>query len=271
MTEREIIIEEGTVQEDNVEGRHKGWTRNDTSPSQPPEISDISSLVEQLVQARISDVIKERDELKEKVDMQNNTITHLSEENKNLRDAAIDLTLRNRELLKKRNKSQSTTETLQVVNVNISGNNGFDFKYDATNFVLAEPVSIDSIFLKLQNLAQKTDAYGNYFVDCASAIIPIFIIITTDERIDKIYRYKGNLESFCKEWNCNVAAYISDEKRSKELTCDYNSIKAIINRAPFKDSSIVSWQRMFDEGKNKKILNRAINIKVQMEKLFAKN
>lgn len=268
MEERGIITGEDTVQEDNVEGRHKGWTRNDTSPSLPPEISEINSLVEQLVQARISDVIKERDELKERVDMQNDTIAHLSEENKDLRDFTVEMALRNRELQK---NSNQTTETLQGGNVNVFGSNSFVFKYDATNFVLAEPFSIDSVFLKLQILAQKIDVYGNYFVDCASAIIPIFITITTDERIDKKYRYKGNLESFCNEWNCNVAAYITDKKRSNELTCDYNSIKTIINRAPFKDSSIVSWQRMFDEGKNKKILNRAINIKVQMEKLFAKN
>ena len=106
-------------------------------------------------------------------------------------------------------------------------------------------------------------------MDCAAAIAPIFILLTKDERIAKKYRYKGTLESFCNEWNCNVAANITDEEHSKKLTCNYGSFKAVINRAPFKDSSIASWKRLFDEGKSKNILRRAINIKVQMEKLFS--
>ena len=263
MEERGIITEENTFQEDNIEDNHKGWTRNDTHTSLTPELSKIESLVEQMVQARISDVIKERDELKKDKEC-------LSIENKELREVTIDLNIQVNDYKKKYENAQDTIKILQGGNVNVSGCNGYDFKYDATNFGLAEAMAIDSIFLKLQSLVQKKDVYGNYLVDCASAIIPIFITITTDEKIDKKFRYKGNLESFCREWNCNVAAFISDKKHSKELTCDYNSIKAIINRAPFKDSSIASWQRMFDEGKNKTILSRAINIKVQMEKLFAK-
>ena len=100
-------------------------------------------------------------------------------------------------------------------------------------------------------------------------MIPIFLILTGDNRFRKEYRYKGTLESFCDEWNYNVAANIPDKERSKKLTCNFGSIKTIINRAPFKDSSVASWQSMFDEGKNKGILSRALNIKVQMEKSFS--
>ena len=270
MLERQETSEEDSVRGNSRIDNNLGWVSYDTSSSLSPEMAEIISLIEHRVQARIPDVLNENKKLKELLEEKDEQIDSLSKENRRLRNATIDLTLKNQKLQEDYNEAQDIINTLRGRNESASGCGDYDFKYDATNFGLAEAMAIDSIFLKLQSLAQKKDVYGNYYVDCASAIIPIFITITTDERIDRKYRYKGSLKSFCKEWNCNVAAFIPDEKRSKELTCDYNSIKAIINKAPFKDSSIASWQRMFDEGKNKTILLRAINIKVQMEKLFAK-
>lgn len=269
MLERKETSEEDSVRGNSRIDNNLGWVSYDTSSSLSPEMAEIISLIERIVQAKISDVLKENEQLKELLQKKDDRIDSLSKDNQYLQKATISLTIQNQQMLE-HHKNNKEAQALKDDNESASSFSDYDFKYDATNFGLAEAMAIDSIFLKLQSLAQKKDVYGNYYVDCASAIIPIFITITTDERIDRKYRYKGSLKSFCKEWNCNVAAFIPDEKRSKELTCDYNSIKAIINKAPFKDSSIASWQRMFDEGKNKTILLRAINIKVQMEKLFAK-
>jgi hypothetical protein len=265
-----MLESQETSEEDSIQGngwidKNLGWTSHDTSSSVPPEMAEIISLIERMVQAKVSDVLNENKELKELLAEKDDCIASLSKENIRLRNATIDLTLKNQKLQENFNESQS----LKGGNESVSGCGDYDFKYDATNFELADHDVIDSFFLKLINLAQKQDSTGNYLVDCASAIAPIFILLKKDEKIAKKYRYNGTLESFCSEWNCNVAANITDEEHSKKLTCKYNSIKAVINRAPFKDSSPASWKRLLDEGKNKDILNRAINIKVQMEKLFS--
>jgi len=269
-----MLESQETSEEDSIQGncridKNLGWTSHDTSSSVPPEMVELDSLIERMVQARISDVLNENKELKEKLKKKDECIDYLSKENKDFREATANLVLEKQNLLKEYKNAQDTIKTLKGGNISTTGNRDYDFKYDATNFELAEPDVIDSIFLKLQALVQKTDIRGNYIVDCASAVIPIFLILTGDNRFRKEYRYKGTLVSFCDEWNFNVAANIPDKERSKKLTCNFGSIKTIINRAPFKDSSVASWQSMFDEGKNKGILSRALNIKVQMEKLFS--
>lgn len=269
-----MLESQETSEEDSIQGngwidKNLGWTSHDTSSSVPPEMAEIISLIERMIQAKVSDVLNENKELKELLAEKDDCIASLSKENIRLRNATIDLTLKNQKLQEDYNEAQDIINTLRGRNESASGCGNYDFKYDATNLELANPDVSDSFFLKLLNLAQKQDNAGNYLVDCVSAIIPIFIILTKDERIAKKYRYKSSLESFCNEWNCNVAANIPDKEHSKKLTCKYDSIKAVINRAPFKDFSIASWKRLFDEGKNKNILKRAINIKVQMEKLFS--
>ena len=269
-----MLESQETSEEDSIQGngridKNLGWTSHDTSSSVPPEMVELDSLIERMVQARISDVLNENKELKELLAEKDDFIASLSKENGRLRNATIDLTLKNQKLQEDYNEAQDIINTLRGRNESASGCGNYDFKYDATNFELAEPDVSDSIFLKLQALVQRTDIRGNYIVDCASAVIPIFLILTGDNRFRKEYRYKGTMKSFCDEWNHNVAANIPDKERSKKLTCNFGSIKTIINRAPFKDSSVASWQSMFDEGKNKGILSRALNIKVQMEKLFS--
>lgn len=269
MSERETISEESTVRDDSIGGLPKGWTRDDTSPSLTSELEQLNSLIEQRVQARISDVIKERDNLKEELKKEREEKDSVLEENRKLKKATINLTLKNQELQDKYDEAQRTINALRGESVCVPGCEDYDFVYDATNFGLADPDVIDSFFLKLQGLAQKKDLVGNFLMDCSAAIIPIFIVLSKDERINKKYRYIGGLESFCNEWNYNVVAKISDESRRQELTCDYDCIKTMINRAPFKESNPVMWQRKLNEGKNVKVLARALNLKVQMEKLFA--
>lgn len=265
MSEGEIISEESAVHDDSIGGLPKGWTRHDTSPSQLSDLEQLNSLIERMVQAKVSDVLKENKELKEKLQ----EMAHVSEENRRLRDAIVDTSLLAHDYKIKYKQAQETISALREANVSASGCEDYDFVYDATNFGLAEASVIGSIFLKLQGLAQKKDLRGYYLMDYSSAIIPIFIVLSQDERINKKYRYKGTLESFCNEWNYNVAAKISDEERRQKLTCDYDDIRQIIRRAPFKESSPVSWQNLLDKGRNKKILARAINIKVLLEKMFA--
>lgn len=269
MEARQYISEDGTVPVDGVEGQQPGWTQNDTSPSPPSGMELINLGVEMMVQARIADVIRERDEFRERLRLSEDNEGRLSAENAKLRKIAIEKDLKISDYEKELEQKQSVIDAYKSGNINLPAHE-YDFVYDATNFAAGATADlIESFFLKLQSLAQAKTKQEEWLIDCAAAVIPVFIILTKGEKINKAYRYTGTLKSFCSEWNANVASRIEDEERAKKLTCDYDSIKTQMSRAPYKGSSPALWQRMLNEGKDKKVLKRAVNVKVRMEGLFA--
>ena len=82
------------------------------------------------------------------------------------------------------------------------------------------------------------------------------------------WEYKGDLTTFCKYWNINVVGNLKDETRKASLLCNYDSIKAELNRKPWKGCGPASWKISSADKNSKTVIGRAVNIKVQMEKIF---
>ena len=143
------------------------------------------------------------------------------------------------------------------------------FEYDILHFGNgATPLLVDMLFRKLQELADTKIAPDQYLIDNASAVVPIYILLTQSPNINPIYRYKGHMSDFCKEWNSNVASRIADEERSKKLTCRYESFKSEYGRVPWTVTSPASWRTDIDSRREKIKLERAYNTKVRVESLL---
>ena len=123
-------------------------------------------------------------------------------------------------------------------------------------------------FLNLQKLTDIKTAPDQYLINNASAVVPIYLLLTESKKIPEIYRYKGTKSDFCREWNSNVASRIPDKDRSQALTIEYDSFKAECNRAPWKNSSPANWNRDKVDSKHKVKLDRAVNTKKHLERLF---
>ena len=146
----------------------------------------------------------------------------------------------------------------------------YDFKYDVTDF--HEGVSADDveyIFEKLIDLTEIRNIDDSYIVDTGIAVVPIFKMITESAKFKgSNWEYKGDLTTFCKYWNINVVGNLKDETRKASLLCNYDSIKAELNRKPWKGCGPASWKISSADKNSKTVIGRAVNIKVQMEKIF---
>lgn len=145
------------------------------------------------------------------------------------------------------------------------------YEYDLMDF--EEDVTTDDVDGLFNGLIELTNVKvdDNYLIDCASAVIPVYIMLTKSQKILKTKNhFVGNLKSFCDYWNKNVVPNIIDEERANCLICNYDSIKSEINKAPWKNSVPSRWRTMALESqtRNKKPLSRAYNIKGRMESLF---
>ena len=269
MKERQYISEDSTVPVDGIDGQQSGWTQNDTSPSNPPDEVQITNILKQYFQAKNAVVIKERDELKKTLRQEREENERLSVENGKLRNIVADKDIKISDIEKELEQKQSIIDAYKNGNIN-SPDKVYDFVYDVTNFAPDTPTPlIESIFLKLLSLTQVKSGQDKWLIDCPTAVIPVFIMLTKGEKINKAYRYTGTLNSFCNEWNTNVAARIEDKERSQGLTCDYKSMKTQMGRAPYRGTSPAVWQRKLNEGKNVRILRKSVNVKAHMERLFA--
>lgn len=146
----------------------------------------------------------------------------------------------------------------------------YDFKYDVTDF--HEGVSADDVeytFEKLIELTEIRNIDDSYIVDTGIAVVPIYKMITESAKFKgSNWEYKGDLTTFCKYWNINVVGNLKDETRKASLLCNYDSIKAELNRKPWKGCGPASWKISSADKNSKTVIGRAVNIKVQMEKIF---
>lgn len=145
------------------------------------------------------------------------------------------------------------------------------YEYDLMDF--EEDVTTDDVNGLFNGLIELTNVKvdDNYLIDCASAVIPVYIMLTKSQKILKTKNhFVGNLKSFCNYWNNNVVPNIKDKERANCLICNYDSIKSEINKAPWKDTGPAKWRMMALESqtRHKKPLSRAYNIKGRMESLF---
>lgn len=146
----------------------------------------------------------------------------------------------------------------------------YDFKYDVTDFqegVCADDV--DSFFEKLIQLTEIRNIDDSYLVDTGIAIVPIFKMITESAKFKGFkWEYKGSLTNFCNYWNINVVGNLKDDTRKESLLCNYESVKAELNSAPWKGYGPASWKMSSVSPRYKTAIKRAINIKVRMEQIF---
>lgn len=193
---------------------------------------------------------KENEELKTERKEHVETITSQAVDIKTLKKELIQA----QELLKTAEKCKATGDPRPM----------FKYEYDLSDFNdEAEIKDVDYIFDCLLYLVEFQTKPKNYLINNASDIIPIFLVLTKDNKLENTkWQFLGTLKAFCDYWNTNIVPYIKDPERAKKLACEYSSIKATINKAPWKGTDPISWRRLALEAtKKKKEYQRAFNIK----------
>jgi len=266
MTEqREQDIEGHITLGDNIADKQQ-WSKSETTNTPSKNMTD--SNLEAVKDILFPEIIEENNYLKAENQQQKEQIENLTDENGKLHRALSEQVLLVQEYKDKLEKLQKVfdedcQESVTVVT------DGLDFIFDVTHF--CEYIRIDQIhflFLQLQKLVDIKIEPDKYLLDNASAVVPIFILLTQSTNIPSIYRYEGNMRDFCNEWNCNVVPYIKDKERAKALTCDYDNFKRERDKEPWNTTSPATWRKDAMYKRNKLKLARAVNIKQQLEKLF---
>ena len=267
MTEqREQDIEGHITLGDNIADKQQ-WSKSETTNT--PSKNLIDSRFEAVKDILFPEIIKENKNLKAENQQQKELIESLMDENGSLRNIVANKELEINKCKEKLKELQTLFKGCRQEEITVS-TNVFKFTYDVTHFnEYIEIEQIDFLFMQLQKLVEIKIEPDRYLLDNASAVVPIFIILTNSKKINPIYRYSGGMNDFCNEWNSNVVAYIKDKDRAKALTCNYISFKAECGRAPMKNTMPSMWKRDIIDSKNKRKLERAINIRTYLEKLLA--
>ena len=242
------------------------WSKSETTHAPSKNMTD--SNLEAVKQLLLPEIVEENNNLKVRNQEQQEQIDSLIDENDKLHRLVSTQALQIQEYKEKLEKLQKLFNEESQEGITVI-TDGLDFAFDVTHF--NEYIRIDQIhflFLQLQKLADIKIGPDKYLLDNASAIVPIFIFLTQST---SIYKYEGNMHDFCNEWNSNVAAYIKDKDRAKALTCDYENFKREHNKEPWNKTSPSTWRRDITNSRNKLKLDRAINIKLQLEKLLKTN
>ena len=257
---------------DNIADKPQ-WSKSETAPAPSKDITD--SNFEAVKELLFPDVMEENHklkeenlQLKEENWQQKEQLENQVDENTRLCRVVSSQALLIQEYKEKLEKLQKVFNENNQEGVTVV-TDGFDFVFDVTHF--NEYIRIDQIhflFLQLQKLVDIKIEPDKYLLDNASAIVPIFILLTQSVSIPTIYRYEGNMRDFCNEWNSNVVAYIKDKERAKALTCDYENFKRENSKEPWTSTSPATWRKDIINSRSKLKLNRAINIKLQLEKLL---
>lgn len=148
----------------------------------------------------------------------------------------------------------------------------YDFVYDLGDF---DPDfssnDIDTFFNNLFLLANKKAKYGEYLIKNSMAVVPIYIIYKQDASITNTkWAYRSDLKSFCEYWNINVADRMEDPERREALRCNYKTIKAELNKSPWKNVGPVSWRKLADgNARHKAKLNNAATIRAEVLSQYA--
>lgn len=148
----------------------------------------------------------------------------------------------------------------------------FDYVYDLSDHEAAADVKdIETFWENNFKLAQITMPDGSYLIDCAAAVIPVFLVYTKSLNLEKTrWHYNGTITNFCNCWNINVAARIEDPERAAKLICKAETFTAEMHKNPWKRYGPGRWRtEANNDSKNKKILNRAANIKERIERMYA--
>ena len=266
METRDYNIETDGVQDNSTDDMCKEWSCDETTPETTEKITqNITEVIGKMVYPnlvkKIDLLIKDNEEKDEQIKQLKHKYNEICEisGDKDLIIKKYKTKLHN---LQAMFNSQNGGEF--VVSSNLQ-----DFVYDVVHFDEYITIEqINNVFLNLQKLTDIKTAPDQYLINNASAVVPIYLLLTESKKIPEIYRYKGTKSDFCREWNSNVASRIPDKDRSQALTIEYDSFKAECNRAPWKGSSPANWNRDKVDSKHKVKLDRAVNTKKHLERLF---
>ena len=263
--QRERDIEGHIIVGNNIADKQQ-WSKSETASAPSKNMTD--SNYEAIKEILFPEMKEENNNLKEEIQQQREQIEDMTDENTKLHRALSEQVLLVQEYRDKLEKLQklfneSSQEGVTVIT------DGLDFVFDVTHF--NEYIRIDQIhflFLQLQKLVDIKIEPDKYLLNNAAAIVPVYIILTSNTKIPEIFRYRGSMSDFCNEWNCNVVAYIKDKERAKAITCNPESFEREHRKEPWPRTSPSTWRRDIINGRNKRKLDRAINIKTHMENLL---
>ena len=168
------------------------------------------------------------------------------------------------EYKKKLKQAQETINSLEKCNGFGYTPPMYKYEYNLCDFSeKANIQDIDYLFDCLSYLTEVLIKPEQYLINTISDIVAIFQVLTKDDNlVNTKFQYLGTLKSFCDYWNTNIVPYIKETERAQKLTCKYSSVKTTIGKAPWKNTTPISWRRLAMEStKKKKIYERAFNIK----------
>jgi len=265
MIEGRETVEESTVLNNSDDNINKGRTRDDTSPFSKSEQQALEDLFGQMLQTRMPLVYNKISELDAECKRKDEEIVRLTTENGDLREIMTDKDIEIKRLKKQLKQAENKLSLYEQGTPSVSVSN-CDYTYDVTHF--EEDADVNFFFTCLRQLTDTKISPDKYLLDCSAAIIPIFVVLKNDKDINIRFRYKGNLNDFCKEWNCNVVPYITDTEHANKLLLNPESFKSQVNRSTLSSNSPASWRRMSNGDKNVKELERATNVKYRLEEFF---
>ena len=263
--QRERDIEGHIIVGNNIADKQQ-WSKSETASA--PSKNMTASNLEAVKSILFPEIIEENNNLKEEIQHKQEQIESLTDENTRLHRALSEQVLLVQECKEKLEKLQKVFDENSQEGVMINSD-GLKFTYNITNF--SEYIKIDQLhflFLQLQKLADIKIEPDKYLLNNAAAIVPIYIILTSSTKIPETFRYRGSMSDFCNEWNSNVVAYIQDKERAKAITCNPDSFEREHRKEPWPRTSPSTWRRDIINGRNKRKLDRAINIKIHIENLL---
>lgn len=153
---------------------------------------------------------------------------------------------------------RSDTETGKFVPKN-------KFIYDVSLFNTDSRDVLEQMFAKWIELANEHDFDGNYYLTCATDVIPVFLVHTSSLMTDKQMFYMGKQNEFVNCWNQNIVPNINDPQRAIELTLNEASFNAQKSNVFKGCPSPLNWREKTLCKKVRKtardIFKRALNIK----------
>lgn len=243
MTERETISEESTVRDDSIGGLPKGWTRDDTSPSLTSELEQLNSLIDNMIQARISDVIKENNELKEKL----REMARISEENIKLRNVIIDLNLQINDYKQKYKEAPKTISAYESGNTSLTANY---VEYDAAS--MADKLESLENDLRAFKTRDKNGKETSMFTAKQTAIILKAFLLEQNSLTNNTKSLAPLLQRFG-GWSHSTAENALGYEVTQE-ECD-KLAKEFDGYAPKIGNIIRAYPQKYDQIKHKRLQN----------------
>lgn len=144
----------------------------------------------------------------------------------------------------------------------------FPYQFDCREFANdkgenPKPEWVRNLWRDLYKLACEINDAAQYKIKFANNVAMIFSVLKNSSSI--AYRFIGKQVDFVYRWNVNVVNRLEDKKHADKLKCKEKSFNSAVNKL----KSIVSWNRLSNEGKHTGLYREALGIKTIIEKIAA--